>query len=193
MKLALVRMVIALAACSTAPIGLHGQAAGSPLEKEFVSGGKVEMTLESGGYEIRPSADNRIHVRWNEATKGVAVKLTINGKSGDLRVENTPNNFHATIEVPAVTNLRIRLTAGALTVGEIKGDKDIELNAGDVNVTCGNTSDWGDVDASVVAGDLRASAFQAQKGGLFRSFQWKGPGRYRLHVHAMAGSINLHK
>jgi hypothetical protein len=194
MKLTLVRTLVALAAWSTMFTCVQGQTASSPLEKDFVSGGKIEITLESGGYDIRPSADNRIHVRWNEASgKRVAVKFTVNGKTGDLRVENTPNHFHATIEVPAVTNLRIRLTAGALTVGEIKGDKDIELNAGDVNVWCGNTSDWGDVDASVVAGDLHASAFQAQKGGLFRSFQWKGPGRYRLHVHATAGSINLHK
>lgn len=190
MRLSMVRVF--LTGMLLAPMWLHGQTTGSPLEKDFVSGGKLEITLESGGYDIRPSSDTRIHVRWNEASgKRVAVKLTVNGKTGDLRVENTPNNFHATIEIPAVTNLRIRLTAGALTVGEIKGDKDIELNAGDVNVLCGNTSDWGDVDASVVAGDLHASAFQAQKGGLFRSFQWKGPGRYRLHVHATAGSINL--
>ncbi|MBZ5505944.1 MAG: hypothetical protein LAO78_10700 [Acidobacteriia bacterium] len=194
MRRAIARAVILQAGFLLASMWLQGQTAGSPLEKDFVSGGKIEITLESGGYDIRPSADNRIHVRWNEASgKGVAVKLTINGKMGDLRVEKTPNNFHATIEIPAVTNLRIRLTAGALTVGEIKGDKDIEINAGDVKVSCGNTSDWGDVDASVVAGDLHASAFQAQKGGLFRSFQWKGPGRYRLHVHATAGSINLHK
>jgi hypothetical protein len=194
MKLSFIPIMAALAAGLATPVWLHGQATGSPLEKDFVSGGKVEITLESGGYDIRPSADNRIRVRWNEASgKGVAVKLNVNGNTGDLRVEKTPNNFHATIEIPAVTNLRIRLTAGALTVREIKGDKDIELNAGDVNVSCGSASDWGDVDASVVAGDLHASAFQTQKGGLFRSFQWKGPGRYRLHVHAMAGSVNLHK
>ena len=194
MKTTFARIFIVLAAAVTASIQLQGQTTGSPMEKDFVSGGKIEMTLESGGYDIRPSSDNRIHVRWNEASgKGVAVKLSINGKTGDLRVEKTPNNFHATIEVPAATHLRIRLTAGALNVGAIKGDKDIEINAGDVKVAVGSPNDWGDVDASVVAGDLHASAFEAQKGGLFRSFQWKGPGRYRLHVHATAGSISLNK
>src|SRR5580698_2266429 len=123
--------------------GLQAQTAGSPVEKDFVPGGKVEMTLESGDYEVRPSADNRIHVHWNEADKRVAVKLTTNGKSADLRVENTPNgHFHARIEVPAATDLRIRLTAGDLTVGEIKGDKDIEMNAGDLRVSVGNANDW---------------------------------------------------
>jgi hypothetical protein len=191
MKLANGRAAIFLAMLSLIPVGLGAQASASPTEKDFVSGGRVQVTLESGGYEIRASADNRIHVRWNEAS-GARVKLTTNGKSADLRVENTPhNNFHATIEVPALTDLRIRLTAGDLRVSGITGDKDIEANAGDVIVSVGNANDWGDVDASVTAGDINAPVFRAAKGGLFRSLRWKGPGKYRLHVHLMAGDVNL--
>jgi Toastrack DUF4097 len=157
------------------------------------SGGKAEITLESGDYNIRASSDNRIHVRWNEASRA-RVKLTTNGKSADLRVENTPHdNFHATIEVPALTDVRIRLTAGDMTVSGIKGDKDIEANAGNLNISVGSSNDWGDVDASVTAGDIHAPAFQTVKGGLFRSLNWKGPGKYRLHVHLTAGDINLLK
>jgi hypothetical protein len=183
--------VIGVASMGLASVWGNAQTSGSPAEKDFVSGGKVEITLESGGYDIRASADNRIHVRWNEAS-GARVKLTTNGKSADLRVENTPhNNFHATIEVPALTDLRIRLTAGDMSVTGIKGDKDIEINAGDLNISVGSSSDWGDVDASVTAGDIHAPAFQAAKEGLFRSLNWKGPGKYRLHVHLMAGDVNL--
>jgi hypothetical protein len=165
------------------------------MEKDFVSGGKLDITLESGDYNIRASSDNHIHVRWNEASaKGVRVKLTTNGKSAELRVENTPhNNFHATIEVPALVDLRIRLTAGNLEIAGIKGDKDIEANAGNLNIAVGSSSDWDQVDASVTAGDLHAPAFQTASGGLFRSFKWKGPGKYRLHVHLTAGDVNLLK
>lgn len=182
-----------LAVLSVAPITLGAQSSGSPAEKDFVSGGRVAITLESGDYDIRASSDNRIHVRWNEASaRGVRVRLTTNDKSAELRVENTPhNNFHATIEVPALADLRIRLTAGDLRVSGIKGDKDIAAHAGDMNISVGNSSDWGDVDASVTAGDINASPFQASKGGLFRSFKWKGPGKYRLHVHLTAGDVNL--
>jgi hypothetical protein len=102
---------------------LFAQGSGSPAEKDFVSGGKVKITLESGDYDVRASADNRIHVRWNEASR-TRVKLTTNGNSADLRVEDTPhNNFHAIIEVPAITDVRIRLTAGDLSVSGVKGDK----------------------------------------------------------------------
>ncbi|HEY2914791.1 MAG TPA: hypothetical protein VGK21_15605 [Candidatus Angelobacter sp.] len=180
-----------LAVLAVAPITLRAQSSGSPAEKDFVSGGRIAMTLESGDYNIRASSDNRIHVRWNEASR-TRVKLTTNGNSADLRVENTPhNNFHATIEVPALTDLRIRLTAGDLRVSGIKGDKDIAAHAGDMNISVGNSSDWGDVDASVTAGDINASPFQASRGGLFRSFHWRGPGKFRLHVHLTAGDVNL--
>lgn len=193
MKTAIGIAAVLAVVLSLAPVSLTSQTSGNPAEKDFVSGGKVEITLESGDYNIRASADNRIHVRWNEASgKSVKVKLTTNGKSAELRVENTPNkNFHATIEVPALTDLRIRLTAGDMSVTGIKGDKDIEANAGDLNISVGSSSDWGEVDASVTAGDLNAPAFQAAKGGLFRSFNWKGPGKYRLHVRLRAGDVNL--
>lgn len=182
-----------LAVLSVAPITLVAQSSGNPAEKDFVSGGRIKMTLESGDYKIFASSDNRIHVRWNEASaRGVRVKLATNDNSAELRVENTPhNNFHATIEVPALADLRIRLTAGDMSVTGIKGDKDIEIHAGDLNISVGNSSDWGDVDASVTAGDINASPFQASKGGLFRSFHWRGPGKYRLHVHLTAGDVNL--
>jgi hypothetical protein len=184
-----------LTTMSIMPVSLVAQSTGSPVEKDFVSGGKVEMTLESGDYKIRASSDNRIHVRWNEASsKGVKVRITTSAKSADVRVENTPHdNFHAIIEVPALADVRIRLTAGNLEMAGIKGDKDIEANAGNLNISVGSSSDWGDVDASVTAGDIHAPAFQAAKGGLFRSLSWKGPGTYRLHAHLMAGDINLLK
>ncbi|HEY2115281.1 MAG TPA: hypothetical protein VGJ51_09330 [Candidatus Angelobacter sp.] len=197
MKLAIMAAMF-LAVLSIGPMRLGAQAffaqsTGSPVEKDFVSGGKIEITLESGDYNIRASSDTRIHVRWNEAS-GARIKLTTNGKSADLRVENTPhNNFHATIEVPALTDVRVRLTAGNLEMAPIKGDKDIEANAGNLNIAVGSSSDWDEVDASVTAGDLHAPAFQTASGGLFRSFKWKGPGKYRLHVHLTAGDINLLK
>ena len=111
----------------------------SPVEKDFVSNGKVEMILESGSYEIRASPDNRIHVRWNEALKSVRARVNVNlkDKYADIQIENTPHDhFDATIEIPAESSLRIRMTAGNMTVSGIKGDKNIELE-------CGKSQDLG--------------------------------------------------
>ena len=64
MKLAITAAMF-LAVLSIAPTQLGAQAlfaqsTGSPVEKGFVSGGKIEITLESGDYNIRASSDNRI-------------------------------------------------------------------------------------------------------------------------------------
>jgi hypothetical protein len=45
----------------------------------------------------------------------------------------------------------------------------------------------------VTAGDLDASAFDVKQNGLFRSFSWKGPGRYTLTVQLTAGNLRLTK
>ena len=172
----------------------QAQTTHSPLEKDFVAGGTVKMDLESGQYVILACSDNRIHIRWNEADRGVRVKLDTNGTSADLRVENTPHDhFRATIEVPASTNLNIYFTAGDLRIDGIKGDKKVDMNAGDLNIAVGDSKDWASVDASVAAGDINASAFQVTKSGLLRSVHWHGPGKYKLDVSLKAGDINLKK
>ena len=191
MKLRTLRVSVLLGSLLM-PMCMLSQTSGSPVVKDFVAGGKIKITLESGGYEVRASSDNHIRVRWNEASgKGVKVMATTDGKFAELRIEDTPHNFHATIEVPAEADLRIRMTAGALTVSGIRGDKDIESNAGDVSVDVGRSDDWSRVDASVTAGGLEAPAFAGNKGGLFRSLHWKGPGKYRLRVSLLAGSVSL--
>jgi hypothetical protein len=43
----------------------------------------------------------------------------------------------------------------------------------------------------VHAGSIAASAFEVSKGGLFRSFEQKGPGNYRLHAHVATGEIDF--
>jgi hypothetical protein len=166
-------------------------------QQSFVSGGHVKIRLEAGDYKIQPSADNQLRVTWSgDSVEHPRVKVTINatGSSAEIRVANTPSNnshFHATIEVPAKTDLYVRLSAGDLTLSGITGSKDIESRAGDMIVDVGKSTDYSHVDASVTAGDLNADAFKVAKGGLFRSFKWNGPGTYSLHAHLMAGDLTL--
>ncbi|MFZ1138482.1 MAG: hypothetical protein WAN76_04855, partial [Candidatus Sulfotelmatobacter sp.] len=50
---------------------------------------------------------------------------------------------------------------------------------------------YGNRDASVTTGSIESSAFDVSKGGLLRSFEQQGPGKYRLHAHVMTGEIDL--
>jgi hypothetical protein len=121
------------------------------------------------------------------------VTIKPSASRADIYVTGTPhNNFRATIEVPRHSNLWARLTAGQITVENVEGDKDMELLAGQLEIEIPRPDDYGHRDASVSAGSLDASAFNISKGGLFRSFHDQGPGKYRLHAHAMTGEIDLH-
>jgi hypothetical protein len=69
--------------------------------------------------------------------------------------------------LPTRSGLRVRLTAGDLTVEGIEGNKDIESHAGDLTIDVGRAEDYHRVDASLWAGDLQAPPFNVSKGGLF--------------------------
>jgi hypothetical protein len=83
------------------------------------------------------------------------------------------------------------MAAGQLEVKGVTGNKDLELHAGELDVEIGRREDYARVDASVMTGEVDAAPFEISKGGLFRSFEWKGPGKYRLHAHAGAGQVTL--
>ena len=161
------------------------------LDKPFAAGGTVDMDLESGNYTIKPSDVNHVMVRW-EDRDGVEVRIDTNGNNAKLRVVRTPhNNFQAEIEVPRNSDLRVRLTAGNLDIGSIRGNKDIESHAGNVQITVGDPQDYRRVDASLWAGNIVANPFESNKSGLFRSMDWHGNGQYRLHAQLLAGNLTL--
>lgn len=168
----------------------------SRMQQPFSSGGTIDMHLESGAYDVIGSDADTIVVTADannlRALKNVQVRINVAGTDATLLVENTPHdNFHATIQIPRRSNLRLRLTAGALTIDGVEGDKDVESHAGVVEIRIPNPEQYGHRDASVVSGSLEAPAFEVDKAGLFRSFHQDGPGKYRLHVHVGAGEISL--
>ena len=73
----------------------------------------------------------------------------------------------------------------------IEGDKDIESNAGQVNINIGKPQDYRAIDASVTSGDSEARALRGIGAGPVHSLNATGPGKYRLHVHLGAGQIRL--
>ncbi len=166
-------------------------------EQDFVSGGSVRLKLEAGEYVIRPSDTEKIVVTVTAETeayeKQVKVQITRNGPYATVRVSNTPSNHHfkAEIEVPRRSDLEVRMTAGELRVEPVEGSKDIELRAGELVIAVPNPEEYGHREASVWAGSVEASAFEVSKGGLFRSFEQSGQGKYRLHAHLMSGEIQL--
>jgi hypothetical protein len=154
------------------------------------------LHLEAGGYTIRPGDSENIVVDCRapseEQLKRVKVEIRRAGASADVYVSETPsNNFQATIEVPRRSNLWVRLSAGELVVGDVEGDKDVRVFAGRIQIDVPHPEQYGHRDASVTTGSIEASAFDVSKGGLFRSFEQQGPGKYSLHARVISGEIQL--
>ena len=164
----------------------------SPVEAKFVRAGRVRMDLCSSGIEIVGTDQPAVRVSYYPERDHVRVRLDISGDRADLRITGCGhNNFHARIEIPKSSGLYVRMLAGQLDVDGITGDKDIELSFGQLNVDVGKTEQYARVDASVNSGQISASPFDVEKGGLFRSFDQRGPGTYRLHTHVGTGQIDL--
>ena len=187
-------------------VALADQTAGKPLQvtevgkdsfqADFVSGGQLRMHIRSGELRVVGSDENKIRVNYSgkngSKTSDVTVSLKTVGNNAELRVSGGPHNdFRIEIQVPKNSGLYLRMPAGDLEVNGITGDKDVEIHAGDMTLGVGKADDYGHVDASVNAGDLDAQPFGVSKGGLFRSFDKHGGGKYRLHAHVGAGDLVL--
>ena len=183
---------ILLAAGFCASAFLQAQNKANATEKPFVAGGRIDMQLDGGNYEVRPAADNHIRVTLSGNTGTAKVALTTNGTHADVTVKDTPhNNFQATIDVPKAADLVIRLSGGNLVMAAITGNKDVESHAGNVEIAVGDPNDYSSVDASVKAGDIDAGVFGGSKSGLFQQFTWSGHGKYTLRAHLGAGNLTL--
>ena len=164
----------------------------SPIEAKFVSGGRIRMSLCSSGIEIVGTDDSALRVAYHPERDSVRVRMQISGDRADLRLTGCPhNNFQARIEIPKTSALYVRMFAGQLDVSDVTGDKDVELTFGQLSLDVGKTEQYARVDASVNSGQIDALAFAVSKGGLFRSFDQRGPGKYRVHAHVGAGQVDL--
>jgi len=167
-----------------------------PFAVDFPSGSNLRVHLRSGEFRIVGRGGNKIAVHFNGRNADNARDLTVrfrrSGNDGDLRVFGGPkNNLEVTIEIPSAAILFVRMPAGDLSVEGASGDKDVELHFGDLTIAVGNAADYSNVDASVMSGGLEAAPFGESHGGLFRSFEKSGSGKYKLHAHVGAGDLTL--
>ena len=188
-KRSIAAVVLAAAVCATASIDAQTKSA----DKPFAVGGKVNIQLEGGEYEVRAAADNHVRITMSGNTGNATVEVTVAGMQANASVKNTPHsNFRAVIEVPKTADIVIRLTGGDLTVGGITGNKDIEATAGDVKISAGNPDDYASLDASVKVGDLSTGPFNAKTSGFIsKNATWTGKGKYKLHASLGAGDLKL--
>jgi hypothetical protein len=165
------------------------------LERAFVANGRIRMDLSAGEYRISGSPDLRIRLDWkvrdSDQLWRVKTRVDVRGSDATVMTDGPSNHFSVNIQVPARSDLYVRLTAGELRLERVEGNKDVELHAGELDIDVNRAEDYHSVDASVWAGEIHADPFHISKEGLFRSFDWRGKGPYRLHAKLKAGEVRL--
>jgi len=162
------------------------------IEKQFVGGGRIDLNLSAGGYVIRGTPDNRISIELDPSqAPHVRAGIKIEGNHARIDVSGPEHNFQATIYIPQRSDLVISQSVGDLRIQAVEGNKDIDLNVGSLKVDVPKAADYGEVDATVRIGSLKAPAWNAQRDGFLRSLQTHGQGKYSLNAHVGVGDMTL--
>jgi hypothetical protein len=183
----------ALLLSSATPLTAGGEFTDS-LETGFTQGGQISITLSAGVHKIVLSEDRHIRVHWTVADERDEVEAgtRVEGSTAMVDVDGPREDFRTVIEVPGNSDLKVRLTAGVLTVEDVGGDRDIRLRAGELHIEVDDTDDYGQVAGSLWAGDIDAGPFKQAASGLFRSIKWQGEGENDLQFKLYAGDVRIY-
>jgi hypothetical protein len=167
------------------------------MQRAFAEGGEVRLSLASGDYTLRAGAADRIVVRWRadgeagaKNLRELSVDVHVTGTLARIATEGPAKHVHVTIEIPARSDVHLRMKAGDLAVEGVDGNKDIRMVAGDLNIEV-RPSSLARAHASVTFGDLEARPLGISKSGIKRSLDWTGAGRYALDARLLAGDLTL--
>jgi len=191
----------ALFACNLAGFAETKVPCDQTLTAPLRSSAVLAIDSRPAGLEIVGTDHEAIHVTchggdFDDAAPHILLQFSANPDGGRLTIEGSQvrhgNNLQIRIEVPWKTNLRVQMPAGEVKVEEIKGDKDIDLYAGQITISSAHEWNYRSVNASVAIGEVRASVYEADKGGFFRTFTKRTvDGEYRLRAHVTTGEIDL--
>jgi len=191
----------ALFACNLAGLAETKVSCDQTLTAPLRSSAVLIIDSRPAGLEIVGTDHGTIHVTCSggdseDAARHILLQFSPTPDGGRLTIEGRHlrhgDNLQVRVEVPWKTNLSVRMPAGEVKVEEIKGDKDIDLYAGQITISSAHEWNYRSVNASVTIGQVSARVYGADKGGFFRSFTKKTTdGEYRLHAHVMTGEIDL--
>jgi hypothetical protein len=161
---------------------------------EVSAGQEIRMDLSAGEYKIVGGGEGKVRVSWwsDDRYHADRVHVRFRTENGRARLEtDRTKEVRFVIEVPARSNLHIRLSAGELAVSGIEGNKDIGLTAGELRIDVGDPSNYRRVESSVRIGEISARPFNVNKGGFFREFDVDGAGKYSLRATVGVGELVL--
>ena len=111
------------------------------VERPFAEGGRVHLQLASGDYVVRAGASDRIVVRWEAGdnarvgdVKELLVNVRVTGSTAVVVTEGQTRDMDFVIELPARSDVSLRIRAGDIRLEGIEGHKDVRMTAGDLKI-----------------------------------------------------------
>ena len=170
---------------------------GGWIERPFAEGGRVQLDLSSAEYLVRAGGNDQVRVRWTPADdaraqdlRALSVDVRVSGTQATVVTDGPAKHVRFVIEIPARSDVRLRVRAGDVTLEGIEGHKDIRMTAGDLKIHVRPES-LATAHASVTFGDLDAKALGISKSGIKRTIDWIGAGTYALDARLGAGDLTL--
>lgn len=189
-------IVVASLALSAIAFG-QPRADANLIERSFSEGGVVTLNLSSGDYTVRAGANDRVRVRWrandsdhDQDIEKIRVTADVFEHLVTIRTKGPTNHARFTIDIPARSDVHLRVRAGDVRIEGIEGNKDVRMTAGDLDIDVQPDS-LRHVHASVTFGDLKALSLGIEKDGIKSSFDWFGDGVYRVDARLFAGDVTL--
>jgi hypothetical protein len=167
--------------------------------RDFVAGGMLHVHLSVGDLHIKRGDSSKINLRYTiksrreKNVRNATVDFDVHGSDATLEFHSPSNSntqFDVELEVPAQTNLDVHEKVGDLYVGDIEGDKDLELGVGDIHVAREHST-YRLVRASSGIGDVNSDGYGETSGWLGKTLKYHGGGKYDLRAHVGVGDITL--
>ena len=169
----------------------------------FGPGRQVHFRINVGDVRILPaSSDQELrlaiqpkHPASSAEMQSWVQQVDISGQQADIQMKVPKNSdVEVTLYVPSATSLSVNLRVGNLKVDHIRGDKDISVGVGNLEISGLDPHNYGIVRNSTGVGSLEDSVFSAQKSGtLGKSENTVGVGAFQIHSHVGVGNISLDK
>lgn len=199
------RLLLALLLPAICILPAVAQASRSLLETNPIApSSRLVLRLHAGGYTIRSSTDDRIHVsetRDGNPAANRSTDIRFRQTSKGARLEIDPPTGHngpqITVALPGCAALDLKLTAGELVFETVPCDEtDADLHTGELRAALGDPAAYRSIKASVSIGEVDAPGLgknkeDEQHGGFFRSFERGGSGTHTFIAHVGTGQITL--
>jgi hypothetical protein len=191
-----VLLVLPISSCPQNNAEIENDLAHHTFYVDFAPRGQLDLRIRPAEIHVIGSDEGRIVVRvagkQGLDSKDVQARFEKHGNSGVLEITGGPrNDVTITVQVPKESNLVVQVFAGDVEIRDVVGDKDVELNFGLLRIGVGDATGYSSVKASVSSGEIDAKPFGESRGGLFRSLEKSGNGKYKLKAYVGAGRLSL--